>query len=215
MITTYVQEGDFFSNLVIRSKKDGSYRTNLNLKKLNQDCETTHFKMESIKQVIRMIKLNMHLASLDIKDAFYTVPIYEPHRKYLKFMWLNKAYQFIVMPNGYVDDMRVFNKILKPLFCWLREQGFASVVYVDDNLLAGETYQECCDNICATNSLLQNLGFTIHTKKSFVPSQEIIFSGFVINTQHVTITQMRKKVKINEEKVACRYSYYKRSCKNP
>ena len=85
-----------------------------------------------------MIKLNMHLASLDIKDAFYTIPIYEPHRKYLKFMWLNKAYQFIVMPNGYVDDMRVFNKILKPLFCWLREQGFASVVYVDDNLLAGE-----------------------------------------------------------------------------
>ena len=30
-------------------KKDGSYRTILNLKKLNQDCETTHFKMESIK----------------------------------------------------------------------------------------------------------------------------------------------------------------------
>ena len=150
--------------------------------------------MESIKQVIHMIKLNMHLASLDIKDAFYTVPIYEPHRKYLKFMRLNKAYQFIVMPNGYVDAMRVFNKILKPLFCWLREQGFASVVYVDDTLLAGETYQECCDNIYATKSLLQNLGFTIHKKKSFVPSQEIIFSGFVINNQHVT------KTLTNEEK---------------
>ena len=59
-----------------------------------------------------MIKPNMYLASLDVKDAFYTVPIYEPHRKYLKFMWLNKAYQFIVMSNGYVDAMRVFNKIL-------------------------------------------------------------------------------------------------------
>ena len=98
------------------------------------------------------------------------------------------------MPNGYVDAMRVFNKILKPLFCWLREQGFASVVYVDDTLLAGETYQECCDNIYATKSLLQNLGFTIHKKKSFVPSQEIIFSGFVINNQHVT------KTLTNEEK---------------
>ena len=153
----------------------------------------------------------MHLASLDIKDAFYTVPIYEPHRKYLKFMWLNKAYQFIVMPNGYVDDMKVFNKILKPLFCWLREQGFASVVYVDDNLLAGETYQECCHNIYATNSLLQNLGFTIHKKKS----QEIIFSGFVINTQNVTITLTNEKKSKNKwKKVACRHSYYKRSCKN-
>ena len=112
-----------------------------------------------------MIKPNMHLASLDIKAAFYTVPIYEPHRKYLKFMWLNKVSQFIVIPNGYVDAMRVFSKILKPPFCWLREHGFASVVYVDDTLLAGETYQECCDNIYATMSLLQNLGLTIHPIK--------------------------------------------------
>ena len=88
---------------------------------------------------------------------FYTVPIYEPHRKFLKVMWLNKAYQFIVMHSGYVDAMRVFNKILKPPFCWLQEQGFASAVYADDTLLAGETYQECCDNIYATMSLLQNL----------------------------------------------------------
>ena len=35
MITTYVQEGDFFLNIFIRFKKDGSYRTILNLKKLN------------------------------------------------------------------------------------------------------------------------------------------------------------------------------------
>ena len=60
---------------------------------------------------------------------------------------IHKAYQIIVMPNGYVDATRVFNKILKPPFCCLPEQGFASVVYVDDILLAGDTYQKCCDNI--------------------------------------------------------------------
>ena len=46
----------------------------LNLKKLNQDCETTHFKMEYIKQVIDMIKPNMYLASLDIKILFIQSP---------------------------------------------------------------------------------------------------------------------------------------------
>ena len=83
---------------------------------ITQECETTHFKMESTKQVIQMIKPIMYLASLEIKDAFDTVPIYQSHTKYLKFMWLNKAYQFIAMPKGYVDVMRVFNKILKPPF---------------------------------------------------------------------------------------------------
>ena len=49
-------------------------------------------------------------------------------------------------------------------------------------------------------SLLRNLGFTIHPiKSSFVPSQEIIFLGIVINTQHMTITLTNeKKVKIHE-----------------
>ena len=78
---------------------------------------------------------------------------------------------------------------IKASILWLQEQGFASVVYVDDTLLAGKTYQECCDKMYATMSLLQNLAFTIHPIKSpFVPSQEIIFLGFVINTQHMTIT---------------------------
>ena len=116
---------------------------------------------------------------------FCTIPIHEAQRKYLKFMWLNKTYQSTVMPNGYVDAMRVFNKILKPPFCWPREQGFALMVYVDDIFLVGETYKECCDNIYATMFLSQNLVLTIHPiKSSFVPLQEIIFPDFVINMQH-------------------------------
>ena len=57
--------------------------------------------MESIKQVTHMITPGCYLASLDIKDAFYTIPINKDHIKYLKFIWLNQRYQFEVMPYGY------------------------------------------------------------------------------------------------------------------
>ena len=53
-------------------------------------------------------------------------------------MWLNKAYQFVVMPNGSEEAMKVFSNI--KVFCWLREQGFASVVYVDDTLICCFSY---------------------------------------------------------------------------
>ena len=46
------------------------------------------------------------------------------------------------MPNGYVDAMRVFNKIMKPPFAYLREQVMPSVVYVDDTLLGGDTFED-------------------------------------------------------------------------
>ena len=41
----------YYSNLFTNRKKDGTYRTILNLKKLNDYCTTEHFKMESIKML--------------------------------------------------------------------------------------------------------------------------------------------------------------------
>ena len=116
-----INEGDYFSSLFVRPKKDGSFRTILNLKYLNEEYFTYHFKMETIKQVIHMITPNSNLTSLEIKDAFYTVPIYEQRKKYLKFLNTGITYQFEVMSNGYLGAMRVFTKILKSSFSCLRE----------------------------------------------------------------------------------------------
>ena len=92
--TSHIEVGDYFSNIFTATKKDGTYRTILNLKFLNKECETHHFKMESLKQAIPMVKSNSYLASIDIKDAFYSVPIHESHKKYLKFMWVGVPYKF-------------------------------------------------------------------------------------------------------------------------
>ena len=126
--------------------------------------------MEKIKQVIHTITPSCYFASLDIKDAFYTVPRHEQHKKYLKFLITGIAYQFEVMPNGYLDAVRVFSKLLKPPFSCLREQGHSSVIYVDDSLLAGDTYKDCLDNIHETY-LLEGLGFHIHPKNCFYPTK--------------------------------------------
>ena len=66
-------------------KKDGSDRMILNLKGLNRFMEYRHFKMESFSTVVNMVKPNCFMASVDLKDAYYSVPIALEHQKYLKF----------------------------------------------------------------------------------------------------------------------------------
>ena len=79
--------------------------------------------------------------------------------------------------------MRVFNKVPKPLFAYLREQGLSSIVYVDDTLLGSDTFEECQDNFFSTLARLEDLSFYIHPQKSiFTPTQDIIFLGCHINT---------------------------------
>ena len=46
-----------------------------------------HFKMESTNNIINLIKPNVSMTSVDLKDAFFSVPIHNDHQKYFKFVW--------------------------------------------------------------------------------------------------------------------------------
>jgi len=63
-----------------------------------------------------------------------------------------------------------------------------------------KTFEDCLHNTKKTVSLLRKLGFTIHTEKSvLMPTQEIIFLGFVLNSVRMTITlTLEKKEKIRQ-----------------
>ena len=40
------------------------------------------------------------MASIDLKDTYYCVPIAPSHQKYLKFEWDGRLYQFPCFPSG-------------------------------------------------------------------------------------------------------------------
>ena len=125
------KSGDFISTVFTRKKKSGTFRFILNLKYLNNFVVYKHFKMESILDVFKIIKKDVWMASVDLKDAFFTIPINEAYQKYFMFEWLEKIYKFIAMPNGFSDAMLVFTKVSKPVYAYLRQQGYMSVIFVD------------------------------------------------------------------------------------
>ena len=114
------EPGEVFLNVFVPKKEDGSHRMILNLKDLNVDVKYHHFKMDTVKSVIKMMKPNCFMASIDIKDAYYTLPIAESDQKLLKFQWRGKIYKFVCFPNGLSICPRKFTKLLKPLYANLR-----------------------------------------------------------------------------------------------
>ena len=92
-------KGGFISTIFTRQKKDGSFRTILNLKHLNHYVNYQHFKMESLNDVFKIIKRGVWMASVDLKDAFFTVPVHKLNQKNFMFEWIQKFYKFVGMPN--------------------------------------------------------------------------------------------------------------------
>ena len=61
----------------------------------------------------------------------------------------------------------------------------------DDNYISGHTFSACEDNVNAPVDLLQFLGCTIHPEKSvLVPTQEIEFLRFVLNSVKIKINRI-------------------------
>ena len=75
----------FVSNVFVRPKKDGTYRMILNLKSLNDFVVYQHFKMDNILTAHKLMRPKCFMASVDLKDAYYSVPIALEDRKFLKF----------------------------------------------------------------------------------------------------------------------------------
>ena len=54
------------------------------------------------------------MMKLDLKDAYYTLPIHPSHRKYMRFIYQDRTYQFQCLPFGLSSALRAFTKTLKP-----------------------------------------------------------------------------------------------------
>ena len=119
------------------------------------------------------------MASIDLKDALFSVPIHNDYKKYLKFIFGN-LFHFTSKPNGYGPAMRIFTRTSKVPFGHLRSQGHNSAVYVDDSYPQGDMYQSCLASILDTIKLLRELGFVIQPDKSVLTvSQKFFLSGLL------------------------------------
>ena len=60
------------------------------------------------------------MVSIDLRDAYYTVPIHREHQKYLKFEFNRVLIQYTCLPNGLTSATRIFTKLLIPVYTTLR-----------------------------------------------------------------------------------------------
>ena len=103
IVNTLEHFQDFF-----RDQKKGNGRVILNLKTFNEFLNFKHCKLELIENALYLITEGCYFGSFELKDQFYTIPIYENYQKYLKLFWKEEYYQNILLTNGFSPALRVF-----------------------------------------------------------------------------------------------------------
>lgn len=188
---------EFLSPIFLRPKKNGEYRMILNLKKLNESIQFYHFKMDTFESAIKLIKPDCYMASIDARHAYYMVPIAEAQQIKLRFVFQNKIYQYVCLPNGISCAPRQYTKLMKPVYATLRQLGHSNSGFIDDSLLVSDTYIECKQNVTDTVHIMTELGFITHQNKSVLePTKSITFLGNNIHSEDMTVTLPEDKVNL-------------------
>ena len=190
------QTKGFYSSIFMVPKKDGGQRPVINLKRLNYHVKSEHFKMESLHTVKSLLQKEDWMTKVDLKDAFFMVPIAKQFHHLLLFKANAESFQFLCLPFGLCTAPRVFTKVLKPAVELLRSIGIRLVIYMDDMLLMANLKHLILEQTYIALFLLENLGFVINNKKSVLtPCQQIEFLGMTVDSQSMVLKLPGEKIR--------------------
>ena len=87
-------KGCYNSRLFLVRKKSGGWRPVIDLSRLNRHVITPHFKMETLDSVRLSLRKHDWAIFLDLTDAYFHIPIHCKSRRFLRFHFMGKTYQF-------------------------------------------------------------------------------------------------------------------------
>lgn len=167
------------------------------------DYATLHSeRFQTIADACKIAKPGYWCAKLDLKAAYRSVPIHKDDYKVTGLKWhfsgeKDPTYLFDSrLPFGATLAPSHFHRLSQAIGRCLRRQGFRGiVVYIDDFLLAAETFEECNRALHCLIRLVRKLGFQISWNKVVGPTQRITFLGMDIDTQNCTLLLGQEKLR--------------------
>ena len=109
----------FYSRIFLVPSKDGGFRSVFDLKTLNAFVVKEKFKMTTPRVVTHALHKGDWAVSINLKDAYFHVPIHVRSRCLLRFTLTMDAelriFQFRALPFGLTSAPRVFTKVILPV----------------------------------------------------------------------------------------------------
>ena len=173
----------FYSRLFLVEKASGGWRPVIDLSHLNDFVQLTSFKMGNSRFGAVICQRGGFLASFDLKDAYFQIPIHGSSRKLLRFMSEGTVYQLKALCFGLSTAPQVFTRVFVAVSAWAHSRGIRLLRYLDDWLVLSSSEKKARQAVQSLLSLCHTLGIVINEKKSdLVPSQAAKYLDMTIDT---------------------------------
>ena len=159
--------------------------------------------METVASVLLSVREGDFLASLDLKDAYFQIPIHPSSRKLLRFTSEGTVYQFRALCFGLSTAPQVFTRVFTAISAWAHSHRIRLLRYLDDWLILTSSEREAKQAVQSLLPLCHTLGIVINEKKSdLVPLQTAKYLCMTIDTEagkvFLSLTRVEKFLTVAE-----------------
>lgn len=179
---------------VVKNESSQKLRLIQDLRWINGHIPNVKFRMESLyKELGDVVRQGDKLLTTDIAKAYYCLPMHPDAQRYLGWSWRGKYYMPTCLVFGLSSAPRVFTKIMRPMMAFMRSLNVRVLGMIDDYLWA-DTPERILHVRDAVQSVMSGLGWSLNAKCVFVPQDEVLMLGMLINSHLSQVRAPPKKV---------------------
>ena len=183
MLTSKVIEhskSPWASPIVLVRKKDNSLRFCVDYRKLNT---VTHKDAYPLPRIDDTLAGSKWFSALDLLSGYWQVEVAEGDRQKTAFCTMEGLFEFRVMPFGLCNAPATFQRLMDLVLAGL--QWSHCLVYLDDVIILGTSFEEHLANLQLVFDRLQQAGLKLKPKKCNVLKHRVQYLGHIVSDKGV------------------------------
>lgn len=145
---------------------------------VNKFTKLDAYPLPKIESIINKIAQEKYYSSLDLRSAYYQVPLKEEERYYTAFEASGRLFQYKRLPFGVTNGVSAFQRIIDEFIS--RNNLNKTYAYLDDLTVTGSTLEEHDENLKALLDAAERDNLTINEEKSRFRMTTIKMLGYEI-----------------------------------
>ncbi|UYV61752.1 K02A2.6-like [Cordylochernes scorpioides] len=156
----------------------------IDYRKLNQKTVPEHTPIPLIEQIIDRLSQSKIYTILDVKNAYWHIPIDEKDKYKTSFVTQLGCYEWNRLPYGLKNGPSQFERIMKSIFTKHNIQY--ALNYFDDIIIHSKTYEEHITHLEDILNIFEQENIKLNLNKCKFLQKEIKFLGYTINSGKYT-----------------------------
>ena len=172
------------SPVVLVRKKDNTLRFCVDYRRLNELTRKDAYPLPRVDDTLETLSGSRWFSTLDLLSGYWQVEMAESDRDKTAFINKEGLYEFKVMPFGLSNAPATFQRLMDLTLAGL--QWAQCLVYLDDIIVVGRTFEEHLGNLGLVLQRLQNARLKVKPSKCALFQDQVCYLDHIISSNGIT-----------------------------